>query len=50
MCPLYKGNVELTFSPLYGQAGAAEAGAGGKATGIRAGAPRLGEDEQRHHG
>ncbi len=47
---LYRGICELTLCPLYAQAGAAEAGAGGKATGIRARAPRLGEDEQRHHG
>ncbi len=36
---LYRRNVELTLSPLYAQAGAAEAGAGGEATGLRAGAP-----------
>ncbi len=34
MCPLYKGNVELTLCPLYAQAGAAEAGAGGEATSL----------------
>jgi hypothetical protein len=47
---VYRGIGELTLCPLFTQAGAAEAGAGGKATGLRAGAPRLGEDEQRHHG
>ncbi len=36
---LYRWNVELTLFLLYGQAGAAEARAGGEATSLRAGAP-----------
>jgi hypothetical protein len=36
---LYRGNGELTLCPLYDQAGAAEAGAGGEAISLRAGAP-----------
>ncbi len=32
----YRRNVELTLCPLYDQAGAAEAGAGGEATGVPA--------------
>ncbi len=31
---LYRRNFELTLGPLYDQAGAAEAGAGGETTGI----------------
>jgi hypothetical protein len=36
---LYRGIGELALCPLYDQAGAAEAGAGGEATSLRAGAP-----------
>ncbi len=36
---LYRGNVELNLCPLYAQAGAAEAGAEGEATGVPAVAP-----------